>query len=301
MIIRPRKMAMYVAKKYFDKMSNDGINFMDEDWDNCIIIDACRYDTFKEKNTIPGDLKARRSKGSSTFEVFEKNFQNSTHHDTVYITANPVPRVKKWCKIDLDEIFHEVIDVWEKDWDEDYNTVRPEPVKKSIINAHKKYPNKRILGHFIQPHQPFIGKTGEKITERGMRAYDHVTGQEVSTEKSIWEQLEDGDVATETVWTAYRENLELVLPHVSELCKDLSGKTIVTSDHGNMFGKFMWPFPIRGYGHPPNIHTKELITVPWLELPSKKRRKIKSEEPELTESPEEIQDKTDRLSALGYY
>jgi len=89
-------MAMYVAKKYFDKMSNDGINFMDEDWDNCIIIDACRYDTFKEKNTIPGDLKARRSKGSSTFEVFEKNFQNSTHHDTVYITANPVPRVKKW-------------------------------------------------------------------------------------------------------------------------------------------------------------------------------------------------------------
>lgn len=285
---------------YFDHLSRGGFDIMAEDWDNCIIIDACRFDMFREQNSIPGRLEHRRSKGSTTFEFFEENFLGSTYHDTVYVTANPVPRVEKWCRVNLDAVFYKVVDIWEDHWDEDLNSVLPAPVKTAIKDAHSNHPDKRILGHFIQPHQPFIGPTGKQIEQRGMRAYDLVKGSRVDSRKTIWDQLKAGDIKAEVVWQAYRENLDIVLPHIETLCDELIGKTIVTSDHGNMIGDLAWPFPIRQYGHPPGIHTKKLVKVPWLEIESDTRREIVSEPPVQSEPVSDEQEQLKRLSALGY-
>lgn len=280
--------------------STSGSDLMAEDWDNCLIIDACRFDVFRDQNSIPGELGHRRSRGSCTFEFFERNFLDSTCHDTVYVTANPVPRVEKWCQVDLDSVFYEVVDVWEDHWDEELNTVPPAPVETAIRDAHSDYPDKRILGHFIQPHQPFLGETGRQIDGRGMRAYDLATGREADTGKSVWDQLEDGELARELVWKAYRENLDIVLSHVESLCEDLTGKTVVTSDHGNLFGEFAWPFPVRKYGHPPEIYTKKLVQVPWLEIEADARREIVAEPP-LESAPDSSEsERLERLSALGY-
>lgn len=57
-----------------------GINIMDEDWDNLILIDACRYDVFANINSINGSLESRISSGSSSREFIEKNFVNKTLH-----------------------------------------------------------------------------------------------------------------------------------------------------------------------------------------------------------------------------
>ncbi|WP_336135421.1 hypothetical protein [Natronomonas amylolytica] len=273
---------------------------MDEDWDNLLLLDACRYDLFKEVNAIQGTLEYRLSKGSYTGGFFEGNFSDTEHHDTVYVTANPVPRVEEWCSVNVDTVFHDVIDVWETNWDEQENTVRPKPVADAIEKAHADYPDKRILGHFIQPHQPFIGKTGQKIDETGMEAYSRITGDERPVGKQVWKQLEDGEIPTEVVWQAYTENLELALPYVQDLCTELTGKTVVTSDHGNLFGEFAWPFPVRKYGHPVGVHTKKLIKVPWLETEFKERREITSESPNRTESETDEEERLKRLQHLGY-
>lgn len=285
---------------YFHRFPKNRSNVMDEDWDDLLLVDGCRYDVFEELNTIRGTLEYRLSKGSYTGGFFEGNFSDKTYHDTIYVTANPVPRVDEWCSVSVDTVFHDVIDVWENHWDENDNTVRPKPVADAIKEAHAIYPNKRILGHFIQPHQPFIGETGQEINEPGMEAYDRISGEETTAGKQVWERLENDEISTEVVWQAYSENLKLVLPYVQELCNKLTGKTIVTSDHGNLFGEFAWPFPVRKYGHPVGIHTKKLIRVPWLETEFKERRNITSESPDKPASDTNGKQQLKRLQHLGY-
>ena len=65
---------------------------LDEDWDNLIILDACRYDFFKEeieKRQIDGYLKKVISRGSHTLNFLKENFTEDYYNDIVYITANP--------------------------------------------------------------------------------------------------------------------------------------------------------------------------------------------------------------------
>jgi hypothetical protein len=52
----------------------DGINVLEEDWDNLVILDACRYDLFKQVNDISGDLQKRQSQASMTAEFLNRNF-----------------------------------------------------------------------------------------------------------------------------------------------------------------------------------------------------------------------------------
>ena len=57
----------------------------------------------------------------------------------------------------------------------------------------------------------------------------------------------------------------IVLSHIKELISIFSGSTIVTSDHGNLFGErphILYPF--REYGHPRGLYVDELVLVPWL-------------------------------------
>ena len=50
-----------------------GTRVLGEDWDNLILLDGCRYDLFKEVNTIEGELTKVKSNASSSDEFFEKN------------------------------------------------------------------------------------------------------------------------------------------------------------------------------------------------------------------------------------
>ncbi|ELZ23103.1 hypothetical protein C475_15679, partial [Halosimplex carlsbadense 2-9-1] len=92
-------------------------------------------------------------------------------------------------------------------------------------------------------------------------------------------------------------------PRVKELLGELSGKTVVTSDHGNMLGERARPIPIREWGHPDGVYTPELVTVPWLEYESGPRREVVAEAPvDETESGDAVEDDVvaERLRNLGY-
>lgn len=274
---------------------HSGFSVMDEEWDNLFLLDGCRYDLFKETNTLEGTLESRQSPASSSSGFIRKSFGGRTFHDTVYVTANPHAFEVE------PETFHATINLLDDGWDEDLLTVPPETMADGLREAHEAYPEKRLFGHFMQPHYPFIGDQGRQLNQGGI-AQRNERGEVVERADTgdVWVKLQFrlNGLTRETVWDAYRENLELVLNVVQELADDLSGRTILTSDHGNLAGDWIGPIPCRGYGHPPDLHVDALTTVPWFDMGGAPRATT-SDPPTMYESLESdlVQD---RLANLGY-
>ncbi|AHF99628.1 hypothetical protein HALLA_13360 [Halostagnicola larsenii XH-48] len=294
-----------LTKKYSEFRYSESApvcELMSEDWDNLIILDACRYDQFESLNSFSSDLESRNSLGSATPEFLRENFAGKTYHDTVYVTANPMYRTQG-----LNDVFHDVVDVWELEWDSERRTVLPETMKERTLETYRDYPNKRLIAHFMQPHYPFIGEAADVIGDHAGYefAYRQVQGQDaIRDDPTVWSLLEDGKVNEESVWKAYNENLNIVLGHVENLVEDFSEKTVVTSDHGNLVGERVLPFGSRQYGHPVGVYTDALRKVPWVEIEGNRRKEVKSEPPEdhitddhTTEADSTV---TDRLADLGY-
>lgn len=269
-----------------------------EDWDNLIILDACRYDQFARLNTISGEVSTRISLGSSTPEFLHKNFQGAAFHDTVYVTANPMYRLQE-----IDSMFHDIIDVWESQWDNARKTVLPIDMVNEVKQANEEFPNKRIMAHFMQPHYPFIGEYAEEIGDHaGFEwSYRKAKGEPDASHDhpTVWDLLQADRVDKDTVWQAYDENLEIVLEHMEELIPALTGKTVITSDHGNLVGEKLTPLGPRMYGHPKGVYSIYLRKVPWLEIAWDHRKHVTTEEPK-SSNHARTSKVEERLSDLGY-
>ncbi|TKX67638.1 hypothetical protein [Halorubrum sp. GN11GM_10-3_MGM] len=70
----------------------DGVPVVEKDWDNLIILDACRYDLFQEVSEVDGELSPAVSLGSSTGEFMRKNFGGGEFLDLVYISEIQTPQ-----------------------------------------------------------------------------------------------------------------------------------------------------------------------------------------------------------------
>ncbi len=255
----------------------EGINVFGEDWDNLIVLDACRPELVEEKAP---DTDRVISRGSSTIEFLEGNFSGDLT-DTVYVTANP-----HFTEFNerFDARFHAVYDVWGGDgWNDIHDTVMPETVSAQAVQAENEHPEKRIVIHFMQPHYPFL-EDDERIPRTA----------------NIWHKVFSGElsVSQERVWEAYRSTFDRVWEEVQNLKEELSGKTVVTSDHTNLYGERVSPLPVREWGHPIGIYDRKLVEVPWLELDFEERKKI-TEDPPSEESTDQEEVK-EKLKALGY-
>jgi hypothetical protein len=260
------------------------------DWDNLLLLDACRYDLFKECNILPGELEPYYSVASNTAEFVRKTFKNQKFPDIVCVTSTP-----KYYKPNVEDSFHDIVHVWKDDWCEKYRTVLPETMNNRVLEVNDKYPNKRILAHYIPPHQPFIGETGRQMPHQ-IKFSDDIIQHDVD-QPNVWDALKNGKYSKQRVWEAYKENLELTLPKIRELLKELQGKTVITSDHGNAFGEIL---EFKLVGHPNRRHIKSLIEVPWLAYQNGNRKKIESEKTSTV--PNKTNDKKveERLVDLGY-
>lgn len=226
-------------------------SIFEEEWDNLIILDACRYDVYQE---IKADVDSRTSLGSKTSEFVKKTFSEGELSNIVYITGNPHFNRETFLELtgrEVEETFHDVFHTYQTDWDNEENTVLPEKIVRDMETARKLFPDKKIIGHFMQPHYPFIGSN---LTKEGIRP-------DLDSEKegfNIWERAEMGDYDSEELREAYKNNLEIALDEVENLVEKLKGKTIITSDHGNLIGE-------EGiYGHPQLYSNPEsLYKVPW--------------------------------------
>lgn len=254
-----RKLGILLVRP-FTTSARKSTQFLDRDWDNLIILDACRCDLFEQLNPFDVSVSKVHSNASHTREYIERNFVDRDCRNTVYVTASP-----QFADFNLN--FAHIEHVWDDHWDDEYGTVLPKSVTDVAIEAANRYDDKRLIIHYMQPHYPFIGQTGRLLK-------DQATFVPNPEKLSIWEQLSSGKVGEETVRTAYQENLSLVLPEVERLVENLRGKSVISSDHGNLFGQRVCWLPVKIYGHPAGIHHPELTAVPWVELPFETRRDI---------------------------
>lgn len=286
----PFKYALY--SKY-----GEPTNQLTQDWDNLILLDACRFDTFAEVSTLDGDLGSIISPGSATLEWLAAAVGDQTFYDTVCVTAQP--RLARY-----EDQFHAVEHVWNQEWDEELKVTPPKPVADAMRNARNKYPEKRLYAHFMQPHTPYIGEYGREnigIRTGDAAARDRALGADVDNDDwyHALNALENGEIKKGTAIKAYQENLELVLEEVEGLIRELDGRTVVTADHGDLFGGWAWPYPKKIFDHPPGIPAVKLRQVPWF-VTDGKRRETSSEPPQTPN--EQIDDGlvSDRLQQLGY-
>jgi hypothetical protein len=326
------------------------IRIMEEQWDYLIILDACRYDYFesvwKKYFKGDGDLTKVISVGSSTREWRDESFQNY-YGDVCYISANPyINSIVPVKGFSGSRHFHKVYDLWKEGWDEKRGTVLPETVTNMAADIINRNRDKRTIIHYLQPHQPYLdpavnmpgfllpdfesGRIVEwshrsKITERVAGIFTLVLNKiEIFGNRPCWTVREFLHVRpvnamemTRRIYgkaglrETYKRNLEIVVVEVLRLLNDLSGKIVITSDHGELLGEG------RCYGHWKGSSNPYLIEIPWLILRKQsdsmptlnpKRRKEKGEMKDM-EQEAFVGEKTDeknqgkimkKLRDLGY-
>ena len=260
-----------------------------DDWECLIVLDACRYDYFESvyQDYLPkGSLQKVLSEGSSTGEWLRNTFQDKFYEDIVYVSSNAFVNSKgaNLAGFDGRKHFFKVIDVWDEEWDDEMKTVPPERVRRTALMTKAKFPEKRIIAHFMQPHYPYlsIGPVGGGIgsthaaRQRGVlmkirrkvgRLIKRTMGREIYKKlkkfgsggrdvgkigKVVRERGESG------LRRAYMKNLVLVLREARKIVDRYPEKSIITADHGEMLGE-------DGYGHPSNSRSSVLRKVPWWE------------------------------------
>lgn len=247
---------------------------MDEDWDNLVILDACRADVFEKFCEIDGEYSTVFSRGETTPRFFNENFSGRDCYDTVMVSGNAnVSNVLP--KMNL----HYFEGIWGEEttpmWEDDREIVPPDTVVDKTLDVHERFPDKRLISHFVQPHPPFVVKDGKKLSQD-------------SPYRSFSAAVE-GDIPAAEMRSVYEENVNYVLNYVETLISELSGKTVITADHGELIDDYV-PLPYKvihprvgpskyhyyRYGHYTHLRQPELVQVPWLEIPSDDRREIRS-------------------------
>lgn len=255
------------------------------------------YFALAYKEFLSGDLKKVASIGSATIEWCLKSF-TKYYPDVVYVSANPyINSIREISGFKAYDHFYKVIDVWRLCWDENLGTVHPKNVNKFARIAVNTYKDKRIIIHYLQPHAPYIGyekvignfgfpkpQTSSGRVLLGVKGYKYGTFTEnfirllstfvrysLLTDEFFWNILKllnlppysPMDAARRVLGknglrTAYYHNLTLVLRYVSVLLNELSGKVVITSDHGELLGEEGRYSHVSGSSHP------KLREVPWL-------------------------------------
>lgn len=225
----------------FRYRTNTGAYVLDEKWDNLIILDACRLDTFRKvapSFQLPGKLESRVSRGADTTSFLVQNFKGKNCKDIVYVSSNPTVAVA------AKNEFSSVVPVWKQN-------LRPQTLHREALEALAKYPDKRLIIHFLQPHHPYLGIRLDRNARGRVNDFFGVFTAGAYTMLS-----KDTQIAL------YERNLRIVLPYVKDLLAKLPGRTVVTADHGEAFGERVGI--LRLYGHGAGARIPVLVVVPWL-------------------------------------
>jgi len=263
------------------------------DWDTLIVLDACRYDYFKERfgSYLSGELKRVKSEWKGTLGWLVKTFDEEYYDDLVYVSGNPFTSYvedvqNRGFTFNADRKFHDVVDVWDFGFDYELNTVPPQKMSEELLKARKKYPEKRLIGHYMQPHIPYLavpeygnedlilGVRSER-SEVFLRKLRKRIGELIEAtfgKEMLWEirkalgikpsgvfEIVYREGSLEKLEEFYVKNLEFALEAVSGVLSELSGRMVVTADHGEMLGED------GHYGHKRDA-PEWIKIVPWLEV-----------------------------------
>lgn len=222
----------------------------DKEWNNLIILDAARHDTYKDTLNPEADYRITAESHSRGF--IRENFSEGDWSDTVVITANPFYNEKEFENLTgekPEEKFETIFQVWGTDWNDDHGTVMPDKLVEKTQTAEKLFSDKKKIIHFMQPHYPFIES---EIEEPGIHGI--ITGENL---RQVWERAENHTIEHKKVTDGYIHNHGVVRSCLDELNEFLKGETRITADHGNLLGENGF------YGHPGRSKLRPVREVPW--------------------------------------
>ena len=254
----------------------------EKQYDVLIVLDACRYDYFEEIvwRYLDGKLLPVRSPASVTIEWLRAVWANKRWDDIVYVTASPMVNKRGIVsEFDARRHFLDVIEVWDKGWDERLSTVPPGPVNAATRLAVAKYKLRgkklgrdyKLVLHYVQPHAPYIKfrkiteiitrtPLADEIADVVLRREGRLAGK-IAIDYVILailkEYLKDTNKVNKALRDAYRENLKWVLSYVADLVTKLdTAKIAITADHGELLGEYGLYFHM-------SLQVPHLRIVPW--------------------------------------
>jgi phosphoadenylyl-sulfate reductase (thioredoxin) len=189
-------------------------------------------------NDLKWSLEKIDSRASCSPEFLLRNFDGRRLRDTVYVSSNSYLHAML-----PENTFFKTVDLWMTHWNDDLGTVLPQDVAREALSARSRYPHKRLIIQFLQPHGPFIGDVGTGLKTTSSVAFRHGRKNAIK---------------------AYIQNLEIVFRYVEILISNLEGITVVTSDHGEALGEKVMGIPV--FGHPKRSRMPVLTNVPWLTI-----------------------------------
>jgi hypothetical protein len=249
------------------------IGLIKEQWDIAIILDACRYDVFKEvyEKYLPAGKLEKRFGASDTLDWLRTVFNRNEMNDVVYVSAHPGINSKgvEWLDFNATKRFYKVYDAWLSAWSWSVGTSLPREVADVANCALYEHQDRKKIIHFMQPHFPYRKapcpstysdlkgtRKNQKIgliAERMIRNLILSLKLNLSSSRTAYWQIKKKlkidflEDLNELYWREYsvsdlrnfyRDNLEWVLDPVGRIAEEFSDlKIVITSDHGEAFGE----------------------------------------------------------------
>jgi hypothetical protein len=180
--------------------------------------------------------------------------------DTVYVDAN---RHFGYMREDIDASVFLYRPFYDQRDAAGGRTTKPETVTDVAVDLHRQYPDKRLIVHYLQPHQPFIAP--------------EITGIEHCA--NLPTTIKRNDLNADDLNELHRQNLAYALESVERLLEAVDGRFVVTADHGELLFERLPYVPIREFGHNAGLYVPELLTVPWLVIDRPRRKIIEADAP----------------------
>lgn len=245
------------------------------DWNYFFLLDATRYDIFADTydEFLDGDLTEAWSEGSNTLEWLARTWPGyykiiyvsgiaTVNSKGIWVEDGLKRKIKKvggdeWDYIPSDH-FERIIDVWDEGFMRSVNTVPPEPINNALrkLEDYRLIKYRPVIAHYVQPHFPWV--RGPFWAEENGIVTDPFVIHENGVTKTLspfsrrWVAKKFGDDVLEK---AYRDNMRFVLDGIKDVVNELSGKVVITADHG-------W-YLTGDRSHSAGSDDPELRTVPW--------------------------------------
>lgn len=249
------------------------------EWDILLVLDAVRYDYFKEHCPLglKGELQCCESPTTFTLGWIKETFGDKRHDDIVYLSSDPIKdmikdyskKVKHGNSFDMNKYFN-VIDIYSDNFKEP-GFITPDTINKYAEKAMKEYPKKRLVVKYWQAHDPYIYwiyrrkdfyTRGYKLGNFRKIIYELVSDElfwkicdKLGLPPENWLAALWLDEGKEGIILGYTKDLILCLHYCKKLIdKYPDKKFIITSDHGERLG------PRYSHG---GRRTKQIREVPW--------------------------------------
>jgi len=244
-----------------------GTNVFERDWDVLLILDTCRVDALKEvapEYDFIAEVNSITSVGSCSPEwiacTFTEDHSEEIQH-TTYISANAFAQrvlkdrefpdsnrgisISNWNTVNADE-FLKLDQPWKYAPNPPHGHIRPNHLTdRAIANFRQQHPE-RLIVHYSQPHAPYTAKADAE----GRDLFDY--------EENPRTYLKNGGEFNK-VWSAYLDNLRLVLDEVKIIINNIEAEEVaISADHGEAFGEWGIYWHLAGLPHP------KLKRVPWV-------------------------------------